>query len=159
VGNPYFPRVVIVILVLILIGSLGYVLWEMNHASAKNPAVAKSTDQPADPSSTDNRPKPDFQKLKGRWLRPDGGYIVQVANVSSGGAMEVSYSNPKPIHVSRSEASWDGIAMKVFIELRDVNYPGSTYNLAYIPDRDELQGIYYQAAIRQEFEVVFVRTE
>jgi len=33
----------------------------------------------------------------------------------------------------------------VFIELRDVNYPGSTYSLTYEPASDQLKGIYYQA--------------
>ena len=52
----------------------------------------------------------------------------------------------------------DGAATKVFIELRDVNYPGSTYDLTYEPKNDRLHGIYYQAALQQQFEVVFVRT-
>ena len=44
-----------------------------------------------------------------------------------------------------------------YVELRDVNYPGSTYTLAYIPDRDILAGYYYQAVQGQTFEVVFER--
>ena len=47
--------------------------------------------------------------------------------------------------------------MKVFLELRDVHYPGSTYTLTYDPARDQLQGVYYQAALQQRFDVVFVR--
>jgi hypothetical protein len=54
-------------------------------------------------------------------------------------------------------ASRDGAAVEVFIELRDANYPGSTYNLTYDPQSDQLQGIYYQAALQQQFEVFFVR--
>jgi hypothetical protein len=46
----------------------------------------------------------------------------------------------------------------VFVELRDVNYPGSTYALTYDAERDQLKGIYYQAAMQQQFEVFFVRT-
>ena len=49
------------------------------------------------------------------------------------------------------------VVVKVFIELRDANYPGSTYNLTYDPQSDQLQGIYYQAALQQQFEVVFLR--
>ena len=47
--------------------------------------------------------------------------------------------------------------MELFVELRDLHYPGSTYTLAYQPDRDRLVGIYYQAAIGQTFDVEFVK--
>ena len=47
--------------------------------------------------------------------------------------------------------------MKVFVELRDVNYPGSTYTLAYDPAADQLRGVYFQALERQSFDVSFVR--
>jgi hypothetical protein len=55
------------------------------------------------------------------------------------------------------EAFRDSAMKKVFIELRDVNYPGSTYTLAYDPASDELKGIYYQALQQQRFEVFFQR--
>ena len=50
-----------------------------------------------------------------------------------------------------------GDAMKVFIELRDVNYPGSTYTLTYDPASDQLKGVYYQAAAFRRFPVAYVR--
>ena len=49
--------------------------------------------------------------------------------------------------------------LQVFIELRDEGYPGSTYTLTYDAQRDALSGIYFQAALEQSFEVVFVRVE
>ena len=103
-------------------------------------------------------PKADFRKLKGKWLRPDGGYVLEIKAAADSGILDASYVNPQPIHVAKAEASQDGQTVKVFIELRDVNYPGSTYDLTYDPQNDSLQGIYYQAALRQQFEVVFVRT-
>ena len=48
---------------------------------------------------------------------------------------------------------------KFFIELRDVNYPGSTYTLTYDLASDQLKGIYFQAAEQQRFEVAFVRVK
>jgi len=48
---------------------------------------------------------------------------------------------------------------RVIIELRDVNYPGSTYNLTYDPADDRLKGIYFQAAVMQAFDVYFVRLQ
>jgi hypothetical protein len=41
----------------------------------------------------------------------------------------------------------------------NVYYPGSTYALTYDPASDQLQGVYYQAAIQQRFAVVFVRMQ
>jgi hypothetical protein len=95
--------------------------------------------------------------LTGRWQRPDGGYILDVKSVAVDGSMDVAYSNPRSIRVAKAEAWRDGDAMKAFIELRDVNYPGSTYTLTYEPTSDQLKGIYYQAAEKQRFEVAFVR--
>ena len=102
---------------------------------------------------------PGVQQLKGKWLRPDGGYVVDIKTVADGGTMDVAYFNPQPIKVSRAEASQEGATIKVFLELRDVHYPGSTYTLRYDPASDQLKGVYYQAALQQRFEVVFVRMQ
>lgn len=95
--------------------------------------------------------------LLGRWLRPDGGYIFEVKQAGDDGKLDAVYLNPNPIHVARASASRDGPEVKVFVELRDVTYPGSTHTLTYDPSTDQLKGIYFQAAEQQSFEVVFVR--
>lgn len=122
---------------------------------APPPAAVSATNPPASAAA----PNPEFQKLKGKWLRPDGGYVLEIKTVEDGGELDAAYLNPKPIHVAKAEASMDGAVMKVFIELRDVNYPGSTYTLTYLPENDQLSGIYYQALQQQRFEVVFVRSQ
>ena len=106
-----------------------------------------------------DKAKPDFDTLKGRWKRPDGGYILSVKDVETGGKMDAAYYNPKPINVSTAQASREGATVKVFIELRDAGYPGSTYTLIYDPKTDRLGGVYYQAAIGQRFDVIFVRAK
>jgi uncharacterized protein (DUF2147 family) len=98
-----------------------------------------------------------FDSLKGRWLRPDGGYVIDIRDVDDGGKMDAGYFNPRPINVSQAKASQEGGKTKVFIELRDVNYPGATYNLTYDPERKQLRGVYYQPALGQSFDVVFIR--
>ena len=67
------------------------------------------------------------------------------------------YLNPRPINVARAEATREGSTLKVFVELRAPNYPGSTYTLTYDPKADQLKGVYFQALLRQSFDVVFVR--
>jgi hypothetical protein len=101
----------------------------------------------------------DLQKLVGRWLRPDGGYVIEVRSIGANGKLDAGYFNPRPINVSRAEAWHKGNDLKVFIELQDVGYPGSTYNLTYDPPRDVLRGVYFHAGLSQTFDVVFVRTE
>src|SRR6266436_4997873 len=66
-------------------------------------------------------PRPVFQKLLGKWVRPDGGYVIEIKGADEAGKLVASYFNPNPIHVARAEASGQGSMIKVFIELRDVN--------------------------------------
>jgi hypothetical protein len=98
-----------------------------------------------------------FHVLKGRWLRPDGGYIIQIRSIDGSGKMDAGYFNPRPIHVSKAEAKREGGNIKVFVELSDAGYPGSTYTLTYDPKEDVLRGAYFQAAIKQNFDVYFTR--
>ncbi len=100
-----------------------------------------------------------FQKLEGRWQRGDGGYILDIRGVDAAGKLTAAYLNPRPINVARAEASMVGDTLRVFVELRDTNYPGSIYQLTYEPVADRLQGTYYQAALRESYEVVFERVK
>jgi len=136
---------------LALAAGVGY-WWTQRPPDEGSSAVVPAAKLQAAPASA-----PGFAKLPGRWLRPDGGYILEIRSVAADGKMDVTYSNPKPIHVAKAEASQAGTALTVFVELRDVNYPGSTYTLTYAADSDQLTGIYYQAAMQQQFDVVFVR--
>ena len=95
--------------------------------------------------------------LRGRWLRPDGGYLLDIQDVDARGQIEAVYLNPRPIHVARAEATQDGATLHVFVELRAPGYLGNTYTLRYDPQRDQLAGVYFQAALQQNFDVVFVR--
>ena len=79
--------------------------------------------------------------------------------VEARGTVEAVYLNPRPITVARADATRDGSTLNVFVELRAPGYPGSTYTLTYDPKHDQLQGIYFQAAMQQRFDVVFVRMQ
>lgn len=102
---------------------------------------------------------PELAKLVGKWQRPDGGYILDIRSIDSSGKLDAGYFNPNPINVSRAAAYREKGASKVVIELRDVNYPGSTYSLELNPESDQLFGQYFQAAMQQTFEVVFARVK
>jgi len=102
-------------------------------------------------------PKADLQQLIGDWVRPDGGYVISVRRIEPDGRVEAAYLNPRPIPVSRAEASAAGDKARLFIELRGAGYPGSTHELLYDPAGDFLSGVYFQAALGQRFDVIFVR--
>jgi uncharacterized protein (DUF2147 family) len=98
-----------------------------------------------------------FDKLKGRWLRDSGGYIIEVRGVGPGGKVDAAYFNPRSIHVGKAQASEKGGSVALVVELRDVNYPGSTYTLTYDARNDRLVGRYFQAVTGETFDVYFVR--
>jgi hypothetical protein len=116
-----------------------------------SPAPRSSLAAPADSAESG------FRALSGRWLRPDGGYILDIRDVDARGKIDAVYLNPRPIPVARAEATRDSSTLNLFVELRAPGYPGSTYTLTYDPKRDQLTGIYFQAALQQRFDVVLMR--
>jgi hypothetical protein len=122
--------------------------------SAAPQSATKSITSTAAPRSEE---KPDFYTLIGNWARLDGGYIIAVRNVDPAGQVAAAYFNPRPINVSHAQVSSEGKTIRLFMELQDAGYPGSTYDLLYTPDSDRLVGIYFQAAMQQRFDVMFVR--
>ena len=105
------------------------------------------------------RVQTDLQRLEGRWVRPDGGYILELREIKKDGSLMAAYFNPRPIKVFSAKWSRKGETINLFVELRDVNYPGSKYNLQYEPRADRLKGTYFQAVERQTFNIEFVRVK
>ncbi len=97
--------------------------------------------------------------LIGDWVRTDAGYTIRINSVNDDGTMTAQYFNPNPINVGK--ANWESSYgnLKIIVEMRDVNYPGSTYTLNYLPDRDMLAGEYYQAVEGLTFYVEFNRNQ
>ena len=101
----------------------------------------------------------DLQRLEGRWVRPDGGYILELREIKKDGSVSAAYFNPRPINVFSAKWSRKDGKINLFVELRDINYPGSKYNLQYEPRADRLKGTYFQAVERQTFNIEFVRVK
>jgi len=116
-------------------------------------SMAKAEQSP----TAGQKPTPAIEKLRGRWLRDTGGYIIEIRSVEAGGKLEAAYFNPRSIHVGRAQAVEQGGVVKVSVELRDVNYPGSTYTLIHDAKNDRLVGRYFQAVTGETFDVTFVR--
>jgi ascorbate-specific PTS system EIIC-type component UlaA len=106
-----------------------------------------------------NKKAADKNTLIGDWVRTDAEYLIRITQVNDDGTMSAQYFNPNPIYVGKAnwEASYGNL--KIIVEMRDVNYPGSTYTLNYLHDRDMLAGEYYQAVEGLTFYVEFTRSQ
>ena len=101
----------------------------------------------------------DFGILPGRWVRPDGGYVITIKSVDATGKLDAAYANPSPLPFAKAQAIRDGKSLKLFFELRAGGYNGSTYTLIYDPLNDVLKGVYFQAVLQQKFDVYFTRAK
>ncbi len=108
----------------------------------------------AEPSSGQT----DFHHLEGRWVRPDGGYILDLRHISGDGRVWASYFNPRRINIAHADLRVrSNGTIRLFVELRDTNHSGSTYDLLYNPKTDSFTGTYFHAARKQTYQVEFVR--
>jgi hypothetical protein len=123
------------------------VIFLISFPSCKNSSDKKS----------EATPVVDKQVLIGNWIRTDFEYRISISKFNEDGTLSAQYFNPNQINVGK--ASWEESYgnVKLNIELRDENYPGSTYTLNYLPDRDMLAGDYYQAVESLTFYVEFVK--
>jgi hypothetical protein len=108
---------------------------------------------------SDDQKETKISQLVGNWIRTDAGYRINIIKINDDGTLVAQYFNPQPINVGK--ASWEESYgnLKLTIELRDVNYPGSTYRLSYLHDKDMLAGEYYQAVEGLTFYVEFMRSK
>jgi hypothetical protein len=143
-------RTWVVVVVVCAAAALAWATWR----ATSGPAAASAPASQASPTSAAPQA---FGVLLGNWTRPDGGYVLSVSQVAPDGKATVGYYNPRPIRVSRAQARREGELVELFVELNDVNYPGSTYTLGYDPASGQLKGIYFQAMERAQYEVAFVR--
>ena len=97
------------------------------------------------------------KRLEGRWVRPDGGYLLVIRDVQPDGKLTASYYNPRPINVHAATWKVEKGRLHLYVELRDRGYPGSKYSVVYMPDADALVGTYYQAVQKQIYNIRFLR--
>jgi hypothetical protein len=136
---------------------------ERSATAATAPATEKSaaaaaTSSSAAKANTAAAPVPEpVRKVIGRWLRADGGYVLELRGADLSGVLDAGYFNPKPINVSRAIWMQGANGFQVVVELNDVGYPGATYVLSHDQKTDRLVGQYTQPAMQQSFDIEFVR--
>ena len=97
------------------------------------------------------------KQLEGRWLREDGGYVLDLQDIRPDGSLKAFYFNPRQINVHEANWKFEDERLLLYVELRDVNYPGSNYTLMFRASQDLLWGSYFQAVQKQTMDVKFVR--
>jgi len=105
-----------------------------------------------------SHPSVDPKRLVGLWRRTDGDYFFKITE-SSRDSLKAAYYNPNPINVETAKSSLENAELRVFIKLNDQGYPGCIYKLIYDRDQDILVGTYYQATLKQTYEIKFQRVQ
>jgi len=141
------------VVAVIVVASIGGILWRL-YTADKSTTNSTSTTTPANTPA-----KADQDLLVGRWTRTDseGAYVIEIKSAGADGKLVASYFNPNPIKVGRAEWQNKNGKLVVVVELRDVNYPGSTYTLNFLSAENSMIGNYYQAVEGTNFDVAFVR--
>ena len=70
-----------------------------------NPALAQQ------PSATSLPVESVYEKLVGRWVRLQGGYVITIRAVDADGKLDASYANPRPLPFHVAVASKDGFKL------------------------------------------------
>jgi len=97
--------------------------------------------------------------LVGSWQRMDGNYRIEITAVGDEGLLDAGYFNPGPINVGKSGWRVHEKVLQVFIQMDDVNYPGSFYDLKYNKEKNILHGTYYQAVAKETYNISFKRKQ
>ncbi len=114
-------------------------------------------DTPSREGNADAAAPAGVARIVGRWVRTDGGYVLDIKAVHDDGKIDATYLNPRPIHVSKARAITKGGHVVVVVTLQDRGYPGSMYTLTYDAEADRFEGVYHHRGLRQQFDVKFTR--
>jgi len=121
--------------------------------------TASTTNTTREPVKLQEQKTFDKSILVGNWIRTDADYRITISEFLDDGKLKAAYFNPNSINVGKAGWIFSDEAMKIYIELRDENYPGSNYNLIYYPEKDLLAGKYFQAVERVTYDVGFTRAK
>jgi hypothetical protein len=149
-SNPALARHLFIWLTLVgIVAAIAWWLWPSPPAPTALPRAGSSM------GGAVIAPAADYSPLIGKWQRTDGDYLIEISSAAADGKLAAKYFNPRPINIGKAMGLIDGGKLTALIELRDVNYPGSTYRLRH--DGTRLTGDYFQATQGETFQVEFVR--
>ena len=140
------------------------IIFSCNQPPVKDENILTADNAAAPAPVAQNKPAhsgllADKNVLVGNWVRTDAPYQIKISAVEEDGNLKAGYFNPNPINVGK--AMWDNKdgLLKIYVELRDENYPGSNYKLNYSAEKDALAGEYFQAVEGSTYNVAFTRVK
>ncbi len=103
---------------------------------------------------------PDKNLLIGEWSQMGTPYFIKITGVLDTGKLDAAFYDPNyPVKIEIEKANWTktGTLLSIYIELQDPEYPGSSFKLNYIPERDVLVGTYFNALTGMVYPMEFNR--
>lgn len=79
---------IVAVAVAVIVAAVFFVFHARQGTVSSGPAVTTSSAEPV---------LFEFEKLKGKWLRPDGGYVLEIKRLLPQNELEAAYFNPNPI--------------------------------------------------------------
>jgi hypothetical protein len=101
--------------------------------------------------------KQDKNLLKGIWERTDASGELTISEIMDNGFLTATYGNPKGINIEKAVWLNTSDVLRIYILFREDLYPGSSFSLNYLPEKDQLLGTYFDALTNESYTVSFKR--
>jgi hypothetical protein len=101
--------------------------------------------------------KQDKNLLKGIWQRTDASGELTISEIMDNGFLTATYGNPKGINIEKAVWLNTSDVLRIYILFREDLYPGSSFSLNYLPEKDQLLGTYFDALTNESYTVSFKR--
>jgi hypothetical protein len=101
--------------------------------------------------------KQDKNLLKGVWGRTDATGVVNISEVLDNGLLKTTFYSPKMINIEKAVWTNSSDVLRIYILLREDNYPGSSFSLNYMAEKDLLLGVYFDALTNESLTISFER--
>jgi hypothetical protein len=110
-------------------------------------------------SSMERSKKHDKNLIKGIWGRTDGAGEINISEVLDNGLLKATFCNPKSINIEKAVWTNSSDVLRIYILFREDNYPGSSFTLNYMAEKDLLLGMYFDALANESQTVTFKRVK
>jgi len=129
------------------------------HLSAKNKITNLVTPSFENSTVIQHPEKQDKNLLKGIWERTDTIGEINISEILDNGFLNASYCNPRGINIEKAIWLNTSEVLRIYILFREDKYPGSSFSLNYLAEKDLLLGTYFDALTNESYTVSFKRVK
>jgi hypothetical protein len=136
-----------------------FLLVSMQHSqlSAKNELTNVAIPTSENTTIIQHPEKQDKNLLKGIWQRTDAAGELTISEIQDNGFLNATYYNPKGITIEKAVWLNSSDVLRIYILFREDKYPGSSFSLNYMIEKDMLLGTYFDALTNESYTVSFKR--